>query len=53
LTGEAFTFAEQDDEPMVRAIERVLGSPVERRRVAGFDWRAPECHRRAGNRRDG
>lgn len=38
LTGEAFTFMEQDDEPMVRAIERVLGSPVERRRVAGFDY---------------
>jgi ATP-dependent RNA helicase RhlE len=38
LTGEAFTFMEQDDEPMVRAIERVLGSQVERRRVAGFDY---------------
>ncbi|HAJ34312.1 MAG TPA: RNA helicase [Chloroflexi bacterium] len=38
LTGEAFTFMEQDDEPMVRAIERVLGSPVERRRVVGFDY---------------
>ncbi len=38
LTGEAFTFAEHDDEPMVRAIERVLGSPVERRRVDGFDY---------------
>ena len=29
LTGEAFTFLEEDDEPMVRAIEKVLGSPVE------------------------
>ncbi len=38
LTGEAFTFTEQDDEPMVRAIEKVLGNPVERRRVAGFDY---------------
>ena len=38
LTGEAFTFAVQDDEPMVRAIEKVLGNPVERRRVAGFDY---------------
>jgi ATP-dependent RNA helicase RhlE len=38
LTGEAFTFLEQDDEPMVRAIERVLGSRVERRHVAGFDY---------------
>jgi ATP-dependent RNA helicase RhlE len=38
LTGEAFTFLEQDDEPMVRAIERVLGSRVERRHVEGFDY---------------
>ena len=38
LTGEAFTFLEEDDEPMVRAIEKVLGSPVERRHVAGFDY---------------
>ncbi|MEI2776568.1 MAG: DEAD/DEAH box helicase [Tetrasphaera sp.] len=38
LTGEAFTFTEQDDEPMVRAIEKVLGNPVERRRLAGFDY---------------
>lgn len=38
LTGEAFTFLEEDEEPMVRAIERVLGCPVERRHVAGFDY---------------
>ncbi len=38
LTGEAFTFLEEDEEPMVRAIERVLGSPVERRHVVGFDY---------------
>lgn len=38
LTGEAFTFAVQDDELMVRQIERVLGSRVERRRLQGFDY---------------
>ena len=38
LTGEAFTFLEEDDEPMVRAIEKVLGTPVERRHVAGCDY---------------
>jgi len=38
LTGEAFTFTAQDDEPMVRAIEKVLGYRVERRRVEGFDY---------------
>lgn len=38
LTGEAFTLASQEDEPMVRAIEKVLGYRVERRRVEGFDY---------------
>ena len=36
--GEAVTFAVQDDEPMVRDIERVLGKPTERRRLEGFDY---------------
>jgi ATP-dependent RNA helicase RhlE len=37
-SGEAFTFAEPGDEAMVRQIERVLGTPVERRRLAGFQY---------------
>lgn len=37
-TGEALTFAVQDDETMVRDIERVLGSRIERRRLDGFDY---------------
>jgi ATP-dependent RNA helicase RhlE len=39
-TGEAVTFAVQDDEPLVRDIERVLGKPIERRRLDGFDYGA-------------
>jgi ATP-dependent RNA helicase RhlE len=38
-TGEAFTFIAQADEPIVRQVERILGSRIERRRMAGF---APE-----------
>ena len=38
LTGEAFTFTTPEDEPIVRGIERVLGSPIERRVLAGFDY---------------
>jgi ATP-dependent RNA helicase RhlE len=38
-TGEAFTFIAQADEPIVRQIERILGSKIERRHLAGF---APE-----------
>ncbi len=36
-TGEAFTFMVQEDEPMVRAIEKVLGKRIERRQIPGFD----------------
>lgn len=37
-TGEAFTFAMQEDAPMIRDIEAVLGVPIEQRRLAGFDY---------------
>ena len=38
-TGEAFTFMAQADEPIVRQIEKILGSRIERRSLPGF---APE-----------
>jgi ATP-dependent RNA helicase RhlE len=37
-SGEAFTFAEPEDEALVRQIEKVLGAPIERRRLPGFDY---------------
>jgi ATP-dependent RNA helicase RhlE len=37
-TGEALTLAEPEDEVMVRQIERVLGEPIERRRLADFNY---------------
>lgn len=37
-TGEAVTFTVQDDELMVRDIEKVLGTPIERRRLDDFDY---------------
>jgi ATP-dependent RNA helicase RhlE len=36
--GEALTLAEPKDEIMVSQIERVLGEPIERRRLDGFDY---------------
>ena len=39
-TGEALTLAEPEDEIMVRQIERVLGEPIERRRLADFNYGA-------------
>ena len=40
-TGDAFTFAAREDAAAVRAIERVLGAPLERKHVDGFDYAAP------------
>ncbi|MEZ4771514.1 MAG: DEAD/DEAH box helicase [Caldilineales bacterium] len=37
-SGEAYTFVSQDDEAMVRSIERLLGDPIERRHLPGFDY---------------
>jgi ATP-dependent RNA helicase RhlE len=39
--GDAFTLVTPEDHDMVRAIERALGLPVERRTLAGFDYKAP------------
>ncbi|MFZ1752692.1 MAG: DEAD/DEAH box helicase [Caldilineaceae bacterium] len=37
-SGDAFTFVTENDEPMVRDIEKVLGEPLERRRLPEFDY---------------
>jgi ATP-dependent RNA helicase RhlE len=37
-TGDAFTLVTQEDEGMVRTIERLLGQRIERRSLAGFDY---------------
>jgi ATP-dependent RNA helicase RhlE len=35
-TGEAWTFTASNDEPMIREIEKILGSRIERRCLPGF-----------------
>jgi ATP-dependent RNA helicase RhlE len=37
-TGEAYTFVVQEDEPLVRKIEKVLGARIEWRRLPDFDY---------------
>jgi len=37
-TGDAYTLITGEDRDMVRDIERVLGSPIERRTLEGFDY---------------
>lgn len=38
-TGDAFTFVTREDEPLVKSIERVLGSTIERRTLPDFDYK--------------
>ncbi len=44
-TGDAFTLVTDEDTPMVHAIERVLGSPIERRTLDDFDYKVPAPRR--------
>jgi ATP-dependent RNA helicase RhlE len=37
-SGEAFTFAGQADEQMIRDIEKLLGTQIERRRLPDFNY---------------
>ncbi|PLX78571.1 MAG: RNA helicase [Desulfuromonas sp.] len=37
-SGDAFTMITDDDRSVVRAIERVLGAPIDRRRLEDFDY---------------
>jgi ATP-dependent RNA helicase RhlE len=39
--GDAFTLVVPEDASQVRAIERVLGTPLERRRLEGFNYDTP------------
>ena len=40
-SGDAFTMVTDEDTAMVKAIERTLGSTIERRTVEGFDYNVP------------
>lgn len=40
-SGDAFTLITSDDKQMVNIIDRVIGSKVERRTLADFDYNAP------------
>jgi ATP-dependent RNA helicase RhlE len=44
-SGDAFTLVTEEDTMLVRDIEKVLGTPIERRTLSGFDYRAPAPRR--------
>jgi len=46
-TGDAFTLVTPDDIPLVRAIEKTLGAPIERRKMPDFDYGVPAPQRDA------
>jgi ATP-dependent RNA helicase RhlE len=51
LEGKAFTFVTSEDRDWVRATEKMIGDPIPRQRVPGFEAGAPEPNdggRRAG-----
>jgi ATP-dependent RNA helicase RhlE len=50
--GDAFTLVTPDDNAMIRTLERILGGPMRRETMDGFNYTAPAPPRTAGSRRD-
>src|SRR5690349_5065622 len=40
-TGDAFTLVTHEDNDMIRILERIMGSPIKRETLEGFDYTAP------------
>jgi len=52
-SGEAFTLVTGEDQDMVRAINRIIGSKIEQRILSTFDYGAPASNRESGSRLTG
>jgi ATP-dependent RNA helicase RhlE len=52
-SGEAFTFMGQEDEKLVRQIEKLLGTSIERRRIEGFDYGLQDSGQRSSGSNGG
>jgi len=48
-TGDAFTLITEEDSQMVRAIDRVIGSKIERRILPDFNYGPPASQKDVGN----
>jgi len=44
-SGEAFTFVTGDDMAMVRALNKIIGSEIEKRTLSNFNYDSPAPHR--------
>jgi ATP-dependent RNA helicase RhlE len=40
-TGDAFTLVTPEDNDMIRSLERIMGQPLKRETLEGFDYKAP------------
>ena len=52
-SGEAFTLITNEDRDMVRAINRIIGSEIEQRTIAAFDYASPGPARSEAPRKQG
>ena len=51
-TGDAYTMITREDESTIRQLERIMGSPLERKRLADFDYNQPAPPRDARDEQD-
>ena len=49
--GDAFTLVTPDDNDMIRTLERIMGQPLKRETLEGFDYTVPAPPRSAGGAR--
>lgn len=48
-TGDAFTLVTSDDDDIIKKLERIMGAPLKRETIDGFDYKVPEPPRPAGS----
>ena len=41
-SGDAFTFVVPEDDYMIRKLEKIIGSKIERKKIADFDYNSPK-----------
>ena len=50
-TGDAFTLVTDEDEDLIKKLERIMGAPLKRETIEGFDYKAPAPPRSASSGR--
>ncbi len=52
-SGDAFTLVTPDDNDMIRSLERIMGGPIKREMLEGFNYEVPAPPRSAPSLREG